>query len=197
MPLIERLAELLGLGSDATEDAVMEAVTSLNAQGTEGETALNAQIGQIGVALGLSDDAEFEAVLNAAETAAKDQDEVFKALNSELATVSGELKELKDERLRDKAEAFVDGAIKKGTVGVKPQRDRYISMHMRDAEETEALINTMPALGPSGVTVTPPPAKDGEVSLNHEQRQAAKLLGISEDKYLEQLKADQAAEETF
>lgn len=189
MNFLQRMAEMLGLGEDASEEDVTTALQSRLAD-NDGETALQSQMGEVAVALGLSADAEHEAVLNAAQ-ASGDDNETVVALQAEIADLGKELNALKEGGARDKAVAFIDAAIAARRVGVKPLRDRYIAMHMKDADGTEELVNALPKLDGTHTTLEPPAAKEGEVSLNAEQRQAATLLGISEEDYAAQLQADQ------
>jgi hypothetical protein len=53
---------------------------------------------------------------------------------------------VRDGIARKDAEAFVDGAIAEGRVGVKPMRDEYIAMHMEDPERVKKLIGAMPSI---------------------------------------------------
>lgn len=173
MSLSERLAELCGLGAGATDDQIVEAVTALNdADGDDTAVALQSQLDQIGLALGVEAGAEGDAVLNAAKAAAEgggDSKTVI-ALQSELKDVTTQLNSLRGDISKERAEAFVDGAIEKGHVGVKPMRDKYIAMHMEKPAETEELILAMPVLGLSGTLSTPPKAKsDVAIALNSEQ----------------------------
>lgn len=186
MPLNERLAELLGLNANTGEDALFDAVASLHAaQTSDASTALQSQLDDIGSALGVEQGGD---ILAAARAAAPSADGVsaaqFTALQSELNTVTTQLNALREENTRSAAEAFVDGAIREGRVGVSAQRDRYIAMHMSDRENTEALISGVPKLGPTNTSQLPPDVKDGTVSLNAEE-----LAGKA--KVFQQQKAEQ------
>jgi phage I-like protein len=163
MALMERLAEVLGLGADATEDQVVSAVNSAKAP----------------------------KVATAAAQAA--QPEELTALQAEVTSLANDLKSERETRAREKAEAFVDGEIAKGRVGVKPSRDRFIAMHMADPTAAAEIIGGLTLLPPTTVTGTsqPPAAKDGEVSLNAEQLHAADLLGIDHKTFAAALAADQ------
>lgn len=147
------VAKALGLADDASEDLILGAIGTLK----QPQTALQSQLGQIGIALGVAESAAPDAILAAAKARTTAQPAEITALQSELTTVSTQLKTLRDDTARDKATAFVDGAIKEGRVGVKPMRDRYIAMHMADAKGTEELIGAMTAV------TTPLPS--GEIAL--------------------------------
>lgn len=204
MDFMAKLAEALGLEEGADEAAVLDAITALmagkSAEGDDEGAALQSQLSEIGKALGCANGADGTAVLNAARaaaTAAGDDDAVT-ALQAELVAVTTELNELTGDRKREKAVAFVDKAILDGRVGVKPMRERHITMHMADPENAEALINGLPKLGGSPNTLLPTPPKDGEIALNAEQKQAVRQLGIDPKAYAATLAAEQAAnQETF
>ena len=155
---------------------------------------MQSQLSEIGVALGLGEDSEAADILVAAQSAVADDatDETFVALQAELTQVTTALNTLKDDRAKDAATAFVEGAIKMGRVGVKPMKDRYISMHMKDASGTEELISTMPVLSGSGTSIIAPVRKDGEVALNSEQLSIAKMLGQDPKDYAATLAEEQA-----
>ena len=56
----------------------------------------------------------------------------------------------------------------------------------------ECAIDGLPRLTNTGALATPP-AKDGLTALSAEQKDAARLLGLSEKDYLETLKAEETA----
>lgn len=189
MDFLQRMAELLGLKADASEEDVTTALQSRLAD-TGAQTALQSRMGEVAVALGLASDAEHTAIVNAAKASGGEDAATITALQAELTDLATELTGLKEGSARDKAVAFVDQAIADRRPGVKPQRDRYISMHMKDPGGTEELIMAIPKLDSTHTTLEPPAPKDGEISLNAEQRHAAVLLGIPEKDYAAQLAAD-------
>jgi phage I-like protein len=200
MDFMKKLAAALGLEEDASEGAILEAIKALTDKKPEGEAAeMQSQLDEIGKVLGCESGANAEVVLNAAKEAVAtdggDSEQIIRSLQSELADVSTELNEIRETTARGKAEAFVDAAIRDKRVGVKAMRDRYISMHMENAENTEALVNGLPKLGSSGTSIAPPPPKDGEIALNSEQLQIAKLLGQDPKDYAATLEAERAERE--
>jgi len=136
------VAKALGLADDASEDQILGAIGKLS----QPQTALQSSLSQIGIALGVADGAAPDAILAAARAKTAAMPAEITALQSELATVSQGFAALQQQILREKAEAFVDAAIKEGRVGVKPMRDRYIAMHMADAKGTGELIGALPAV---------------------------------------------------
>ncbi|RWR26795.1 hypothetical protein D2T29_19655 [Sinirhodobacter populi] len=182
------VAKALGLAEDAPEDTVLGAIGKL----TQPQTALQSQLTEIGVALGVAKDAAPEAILAAARTVAIGTDGAkIVALQSELSSVTLQLNEIRQSTARSAAEAFVDGEIKRGRVGIKPLRDHYISMHMQDAPRVEKEIGAMPVLnGGSPVVTTTVKTEGGEIALQSEQIEAARALGLSRETYAAMLKAE-------
>lgn len=187
MSFMAKLAEKLGLKADASEDDILAALPGA-------DTALQSALTEIGTVLGVTG-GDTAAIVAAARAKAAAQPAEIVALQSQLAAVTTEVNTLRDGSRREKAVAFVDGAIVKGHVGVKPSRDRFISMHMADPANAEAVITGMPILGPSGLTASPPAADGVLTSLNATQIQAADLLGLPHDIYLAALKAEHAQKE--
>ncbi|MDZ7894993.1 MAG: phage protease [Sphingobium sp.] len=144
------LIEALGLDSTADDAAIQAALKAKiggNAE-VEVESALQSALAPIGTALGLSGDVTAATVLAGVQqlkdVSAKDADARVTALQSEVVTLTTDLKTLRDDGRRKDAAAFVDKAIAAGRVGVKAARDEYISMHMEDAGRAEKLVNAMP-----------------------------------------------------
>lgn len=164
----------------------------------EGSVATQAQIDEVGAVLGLPAGKPIGELLVAAKASKLAKPAEIVALQSELAEVSGKLKTLMGDTAREKATAFVDGAIRAGTVGVKGLRDHYIEQHMQNPERVEKEIGGLPRLGASGTLSTPPAAaKDGEVALNAEQSIAARALGIDPKAYAATLKSERVNEEAL
>lgn len=193
MDFMEKLRKALGLADDAAEASILEAV---NASRTELQSALDPIATKLGLQAGADQAAVLAGVEQLATRADADSDDIITGLQSEVVTLATELKALKEGGAKTAAQNFVDAAIKAGRVGVKPMRDRYVSMHMEKPAETEELINALPTLGAGNVVVpATPPANDGEISLNAEQRSVAKMLGLDPKDYAETLKAERAANE--
>lgn len=187
--LLAQLRTLLGLAEDAGVDAVIAKIKEVTAEPEEDAPAL-ASIARI---VGLQPNAAATAIQSAVTALKTGGGTALAALQSELTDVTKRLNTLTEATSREKAEAFVDGAIKTGHVGVKPLRDHYVSMHMIDPARVEKEINAMPTLGPSGAFLTPPPpSKDGKVALNSAQLATAKMLGLKPDDYAKTLAAEAA-----
>ncbi len=187
MDFLEKLRAKLGLAADATEDAILAAI--------QPATALQAALGPIAKAAGLAETADATAVLagvEALKSAEKGDGTAITALQAALTDVTGQFNTLRDKTVKKEAEAFVDGAIAAGKVGVKPLRDDYVAMHMADPAKAEKMIGALPSL--NGTIITDPaPANGDAVSLNASEKAVAKMLGVSEDAYLKTKKAEREA----
>lgn len=147
MNWMEKLVEMLGLSAEATEEEVAAALQKLIDAPAKGDVEMHAASPEVLKALDLDEGADLQTVLNAIT---KSPSEVA-ALQGEVTKLTTQLNTVQSDRARDKATAFVDGAIKAGRVGVKPRRDAYIERHMKDPKETEADINALPSLTGSSV----------------------------------------------
>lgn len=141
-----------------------------------------------------ADDASIEAALKAKLASADKpamqsqqfdvtKDPAFIAIQSELASTVTKLNAQADAGKRDKATAFIDGAINDGRVGVKPVRDKYIARHMVDPAETEAFIAALPILKGAALQSEAAPGGDADGALDDGDRRVMQLMGISEDEY--------------
>ncbi|MEE8612270.1 MAG: phage protease [Sphingomonas aquatilis] len=185
------LIEALGLAADASDDAIIAAMKkAMEGKPDEAavETALQSAMSPIASALGLAATADAATVLAGVKQLQAGDDDRFTALQSELSTITTSFNTLQEETRRDKATAFVDGAIAAGRVGVKPQRDRYISMHMKNSADAEAIIGALPAVK-TGATLTgePAAAKDG---LSAADETVISLMGLDRKAYAETLAAE-------
>jgi phage I-like protein len=196
--LLSKLRSLLGLDADSDTDKIYQAVSAVvsaaTAEKAKAGAALQTALAPIAQAAGLNDNADQAAIVAAVTTLAAGDAKDVAALQAEIVDLGKQLATIQKNSAQDKATAFVDGAIKAGRVGVKPLRDRYLAMHAADPANTEALINAMPMVGPSGAQITPPAKdKDGKLALNAEQLQAATVLGVKPEDYAKTLQAEDAA----
>lgn len=192
MNLLEKLLKALGLPAETTEAQLVDKVSKI-AGAREEDTAMHSAMSSIAKVIGLAEDAGAPAIVLGVQSLKKAtaSDHAVIALQAELASVTTQLNTLTEETKKKAAEAFVDGAVKLGRVGVKPMRDRYVTMHMADPAATEELISAMPVLGAGGSIVpATPPAREGEVSLQAEQLAVAKMLGLDPKDYSETLKQE-------
>lgn len=200
MPLKDKLAEKLGLGADASEDDVFAAAAAkLDAKGATA-TALQSQLSEIGETFGLDAGAAAADIVTAAKAAKATADggsQSVVALQAEVDGLKAQIDGFGKDKARAAAEAFIDGAIREGRSGVPAaKRDEYVALHMENPVLVERLVGDMPKVAAGRVIATTPPAAGGEIALNAEQLDAARLLGIPAADYAATLKAERAAEET-
>lgn len=192
MDLLAKLCAALGLPAGSTEDKLLAHLAALPA--TSG-AALQAALDPIAAVVGLSAGTDAAAVLAGVQKATSGDGKTVASLQAELSGVTNRMNSLIQASATEKATAFVDAEIKRGRVGVKPLRDHYIAMHAVDPARVEKEITALPVLGAGGAPLIPSaePDKDGNLALNADQRQAARLLGVSEKDYAETLKAERQA----
>lgn len=186
MDFAAKVAAALGLAAGASEDDTLTALNALKDKKPEGDAALQASlqsaVSQIGAAFGLPADAKADTVVAAAKLAKGGNDSVV-ALQAQVTTLTTELTAIKGASARAASESFIDKAIADRRAGVNAgNREDLITLHMSQKDAAEKLINGMPMLSATGTALTPP-AKDGVVSLNAEQKAACVALGVSEDDF--------------
>jgi len=199
MPFLKKLAAKLGLGEDATEDQIMDAIAKMKTGG-EGATAAQSQLSEVATILGVPDGGDVIAAAKATTAAAPEvvaMQASITELTGTIAAQSEEIASMKKAGAKERAEAFVMGEIKKGRVIPAGLRDHYIEMHQENPERVEKEILAMGILNVDGVAQLPPPGKDGKISMNAEAAQAAKLLGLSTEDYQSVLEEEHKAEGGF
>lgn len=227
MDLLEQLRKLLGLADDADAEAVIAKVKSLSGDqvttaaalapiakaaglkdGADGAAIVTAvtqlksgtALQSIAKAAGLKDDADAASIVTAVTTLAAGKGETIVALQSELTAVTKRLNDHVGSAAKEKAVAFVDGAIREGRVGVKPMRDHYITRHSSSATaaaDVEKEIAALPKLSGSNIVdAVQPQIKDGKIALSSEQIATANLLGIKPDDFAKTLAAELATSAT-
>ncbi|MDB5586210.1 MAG: Mu-like prophage protein [Devosia sp.] len=163
MDLLAKLLTALKLPTETSEDTLLTAITTLHSQQANHQVALQAQLMPIAKVAGLPEGAKAEAILAAVtQLAAGGGDaKTIVALQNELTEVTNTLNGLVEDGTKKTAAAFVDKAIADRRVGVSSQRDRFITLHMADPANAEAIINGLPMLGRSNTLATPP-GKDAQ-----------------------------------
>jgi len=159
MGLKEGLIEALSLDGGADDDTIVKAVKEAIGAGA---VQLQSALAPIAKAAGLADNADAAAVLAGVQQLASKQGGTVTQLQNELANVTLQLNSLQETSKRRDAEAYVDGEIRAGRVGLKPVRDEYVSIHMQDPAQAKKLIEAMPILN-GGPTINPrDPAPQGD-----------------------------------
>lgn len=186
---LKKLALALGLAEDAGEDEILAAIAKLKAP----EVAAQSAITEIATVLGVTG-GDAKAVLAAARVAKAGTGDMV-ALQAEVTTLKGDLASMHQAAARAASEAFVDAAFREGRAGVRQDnREELVSLHMEQPETVKRLIEGMPRLDMSRTKIEPPPPANGEIALNAEQSQAAKILGVDPDAYRKTLAAERMKE---
>lgn len=180
MDFLAKLRKALGLKDDAAEDAVLSAVTTAHAAIT---VAAEDRV-KLAKAAGLKDDASVDAIVTALNTRSGDDKEVA-TLRTTVTDLQAQLMTLQKDGARDKAVAFIDGAITAGKP-IKPLRDHYIERHVKDAAAVEKEVNGLVSIHAGAVIPTRDPnAKPTADSLDAEERRVVQLMGLDPAKFAE------------
>jgi len=148
MPFPEALLTRLGLKADADEAAVSAAIgKALDQVETHSKT-----IASLATAAGAKADAKpdelivhLQSVVKTAEAAGDS-----KKLAETVVTLQSQLDTLRADNAKDKATAYVDGAIRDGKP-IKALRDHYISRHAKDPEGVEKEVAAMASVHSGGL----------------------------------------------
>lgn len=171
--LMTRLAALLGLPEDATEDRITGAVEALKGQGP----ALQSQLAEIGTALG---------VAGAAPGAVVEAARALQAQQAQVAALQSEVQGLR----KKVAEDWWAGQIAAKRAIPADRKDALIALHMQDAAQADQIAALYPALNPTATTAAPPAGGDGTPALNAEQLKIAEMLGQDPAEFAKALAAD-------
>lgn len=184
---LQKLAKMLGLGEDASEEDVTAALQkALDAKKDGGEGGGNAALASLATALGAEESADVAALTTFAKTLTASKTETAEALTA----LQAEVKELRDGGKTSAAEAFVDQAIRDRRVGVKSAREEYVALHVENPERCEKMIAGLPKLDATNTTIEPPKT-EGTTALSAQETDVAAMLGIDPEK----MAATKAAEE--
>ena len=163
---MDKIAEALGLKAGAGEGDILNAIATMTKKPDGGETAM-------------------QAALQASQHAVAD-------LTTKVGELQTALQAREEADKRGKAEAYVDAAISAKRAGINATtREHYVSLHMSNPAQAEAIISGLPQMGATGMSTEPPAAlKDGEISLNASDLEVARVLGIPAETFLEARKKE-------
>ncbi len=192
--LLAILCAALALKADAGEDAVVAAVKKL----VDDQATAKAQLMAVAKAAGAAETADHTAVLMAvqglADPAKHVAVSVVEGLRAELQSITTQFNALRSDGAKQKAEGFVDGAIREGRVGVKPMRDHYVARHMSSAAEAsnvEKEIASLPKMQGGAIITTPAPEGNAG-ALSDADSLVAKAMGVAPDE-MKKIRAAEAA----
>ena len=169
---LTRLRQALGLAETADEAAILAAITA-NAQAVSRHSQ---QLAAIATAGGLDAALTPEGLVTALQARVAGASDA-QQLAGQVVSLQTQLSTLQGERAKEKAIAFVDGAIK-AAKPIAPLRDHYIARHMADAAAVETEIGKLPSINAGGVPTVTLNAKgepDGEAPTPSEKTVAEKM----------------------
>jgi phage I-like protein len=189
---MQKIAELLGLPADATEEAITAKIAALmDKKPDTAMTAMQSAMTEIGTALGV-DGTNTTAIVAAVKGKA--------AESTALTALQAQVAELTNTGKRAASEAYVDAEMGKKRAGLNAKsRETFVALHMEQPDTAKKLIDAMPILDASHAAQAPAVDAGGKLTaLNAEQTRAAAILGIPPETYLITLNAERAAQtETF
>ncbi len=167
----------LGLPETATEADILARVTANAASASAHTQAVTAIAAAAGVTA--ANQAELLIALQAQRAGAGADGD----LSRTVVALQTQLQTLQQAGARDRAAAFIDGAIRDGKP-IVPLRDRLIARHMATPEDVEAEVNALPSIHPGGLVVA---AHMGGAAVAHGltavEAQMARVLGKSPADY--------------
>jgi phage I-like protein len=174
-----QLASLLGLASDAGDDAVMAAVKKLAADEKK-ETAAIAK------AAGLDESLDANGIVLALASRQAQATDV-EALRGTVSDLKIELASLKAVGTKAEAESLVDAEIKAGKP-IKAQRDTWVQLMSADPEKTKAALAGIPSI--KGDPLDKDKDKNaGGTGLDEGETQICQLMGLDPEKFVAARKA--------
>lgn len=178
----KELRAALELSDDAADEAVLEAVkTAFAAQ--KSQTVLLTNLRQ---ATGLDDKADAKKLIETFKARLTEKQNDASDLEKQITTLNKQLVEVKQDRAREKAEAFVAKGIADFKI-VPALKDHFIERHMREPEAVEKEVNAMPALMVAGLKNYEPAA---EGSLTPDEKRVCTLMGVDEKAFQETKKKE-------
>ena len=179
-----KIRNALALGPDATVDQILAAIAA-KAKADEVAPELMQRL-----AKAVGGDPKVLTSLNALEThlqaAAASRNTSEGELRATVISLQSQIQVMSAAAARDRAVAFVDGAIKAGKP-IRPLRDHYIARHAADPAAVELEIGALVSIHSGGIS--DPPKDDGKKQLTAEQKALCSTMGISEEAYLKTLNA--------
>ena len=150
----EKLAALVGLGADASDEDVLAAVEK---------------------AMAKPDDTASMAALKA------QADEQIAVLSAKVDDLKGQLLTMSAEDQRKEATRLVDAAISEGKP-IKARREDWIELFASSPDKAKALLEAMPSI--NGEPVKGDDGEQKSAALSAEEAHVTKLLGLDKDKFL-------------
>ena len=155
------LPGLTALKAESTDDEVIAALSE--------QLKMAAALPEIAVALGLEKDADVSKIKGTALALKVGQDQLT-ALKTEVA-------ELKNERIKDKAQVAVDEALKARKI-TAAQKDWALKLAQDDPESFKAFVAQAPEVVPGGEGLKTPQGAAGATGLTAAEQAVCKQMGV-------------------
>lgn len=167
-----KVTTALGLAADAKSDDIVAGATAKAADAGK-LAAISAHCKAAGLELDKLTPTELQTQLMSRNGSEAELRQTVISLQSQLTTLAAD-------QAKEKAVAFIDGAIAAGKP-IKPMRDHYISRHQKDAAAVEAEVNALVSINSGGI-VNPPKPADG--ALSADEAAVAQMMGIDAKEFL-------------
>lgn len=175
MDLAQQLRAALGLPDTADEPAIVAAATTARAA----VAAHAQQLGAIATAVGVAADADAGAVLTALQTQAAAATDAGR-MAAEMVALQAQVTELRNGAARERATAALDRAAAEGKPIPATLREHYIARHMREPQDVEKEIASMPSLHTGGLAgrAPVPPAGAGQAGLTGDEASLCAMMSL-------------------
>ncbi|MEQ5870239.1 hypothetical protein J4E08_10050 [Sagittula sp. NFXS13] len=191
MEFLMKLAEILGLGADASEDDVSAAIKKLiDADAPkEGEDKVaQAALASVRSAFGLTSSASVTELVATATA--------LQASQTQVAQLSARLDKLTEDTAQRDADAWVQSQLQAGAGIPAGKEITFADLYKEDPARAAEVVGMMPKLGRTGLSARQPQEAVEVTALSADQQTIADTLGIPQDKFLAQLQAEAKAKET-
>lgn len=175
----------LGLSETASDKELLAALKEVK-EAKASQTAMMSTMSTLKKEIGLDDKADDKKVIETFKARLTEKQNDASDLEKQITTLNKQLVEVKQDRAREKAEAFVAKGIAEFKI-VPALKDHFIERHMREPEAVEKEVNAMPALMVAGLKNYEPAA---EGSLTPDEKRVCTLMGVDEKAFQETKKKE-------
>lgn len=176
MDFMAKIRKALGLADDASEDAILAAVTA--AAGAQSAHA--ADLKTIAAAAGLAGDPDAAKLVTHLQARSAEGDP--KKLAATVVELQAQLTTLQTDRARELAERAIDAAIADGKP-VKPLRDHFIQRHQKDPAGVQKELDALPSLHGGGLK--PRKEVEGGATIDADEAEVISAMGLDPKAYAE------------
>lgn len=177
----KELCAALGLSETASDKELLAALKEVK-EAKASQTATMSIMSALKKEIGLDDKADDEAIITTFKAKLTEKQDDSKDLEKQIAALNKQLVEVKQDRAREKAEAFVTKGIAEFKI-VPSLKDHFIERHMREPEVVEKEVNAMPALFSQDLRNYKP--EDGKAGISSSDKHICELMGVDPVKFAE------------